>query len=98
MPDGNINEPDDDDIPAEAFTGDAPPAKSVKQRPTGPACPTCKQDEEGRAMWTWVNQTKKGYKYFRCSQCGGCWWPKRDKPQQIDENSKWPPLSKEKKK
>jgi hypothetical protein len=88
----SIDDLDDDDIPQDAFTGDAPPAKSGKPCPTGPACPSCKQDDDGRPVRTWGNKTKNGHKYFRCSACKGCWWPKRDKPSQIDVASKWPPL------
>ncbi len=91
----NGDDLDDDDIPASAFTGEAPaPATKPepglgKSRPSGPLCPAC-----GDGVHTWENKTKNQHHYFRCSTCRGCWWPMRDKPSKIDPSSKWPPLDK----
>lgn len=96
---GDLENFDDDDIPADAFTGEAPkrdakPAESkpAGPHPTGPVCPSCKKDEQGRDVRTWENKTKNGKPYFRCSACRGCWWPMRDEPKKIAVDSKWPPL------
>lgn len=99
----NIEMPDDDDIPAEAFTGPAPKTEAKERKgggnaPTGPACPVCKRDEQGRVIHTWANQTKNNRPYYRCSHCKGCWWPDRDDMRKIDVASKWPPLDKPKEK
>ena len=99
----DLPEIDDDDIPDSAFTGSAPKREGAEHKsttgnvPDGPACPECKKDEQGRTVHTWANTTRNGKPYFRCSKCGGCWWPMRDDPKRIDVKSKWPPMDKEKK-
>ena len=87
---------DEDDIPAEAFTGPAPtpkPADAAPARsgnaPTGPACPECGPD-----VHTWENKTKNGKDYYRCSRCKGAWWPDREKPKKL--GPKWPPFDPQK--
>lgn len=91
----DLTDIDDDEIPDEAFTGEAPKAapKAGKATtgPTGPLCPSGCRDQNGAAH-LWINETRNGKKYFRCSRCKGCWWPMRDNPKKVDADSKWPPL------
>jgi hypothetical protein len=94
----SIDNFDDDDIPLDAFTGDAPKREAPERKPsgagpTGPACPEkCK--DEGKPQRLWVNTTKNNKPYFRCSACKGCWWPQRDDKTKVDPASKWPPFNK----
>ncbi len=96
----SIDDLEDDDIPLSAFTGRAPKHEGKGgNRPDGPACPECPECPKGNDGYrphTWKNATKKGHPYYRCSRCGGCWWPCDDNMQQIDQAKKWPPLDKEK--
>ena len=98
MPD--IDDIDDDGIPESAFTGDAPkrPEKERKggNHPTGPRCPECPKGEDGYVPHTWANATRKGHPYYRCSKCGGCWWPLDEDMRRLDPAKKWPPFEKEK--
>lgn len=51
-------------------------AQKTKTRPTGPVCRVCKTGRYGHPARTWKNKTAAGGKtYYRCSRCGGCWWP-----------------------
>lgn len=97
----NLEAPDDDDIPPDAFTGEAPKREAKERKggagPDGPACPVCKKDERG-VVHTWRNVTRNGRGYYRCSKCGGRWWPMRDNMQKIDPATAWPPLDKPKEK
>lgn len=95
----NPDELDDDDIPDSAFTGEAPKREAPERKPsgngqTGPACPEKCKDRDGKPQRMWVNTTKNGKTYFRCSRCAGCWWPMRDNKKAVDPDSKWPPLNK----
>ncbi len=95
----DLPEIDDDDIPEGAFTGPAPKAGPKERKggnhPDGPMCPECKKDQAGRAVHTWKNATHKGHPYYRCSKCGGCWWPDDTDMRRLDPAKKWPPFNKE---
>jgi len=85
-----IDIPDDDLIPEDAFTAPAPKPVGVAaprggNAPTGPECPDC-----GPRVHCWENKTKTGKPYFRCSHCKTAWWPDDKRPGALGK--KWPPL------